>query len=539
MSLETVTPDILRSCRLNTQPDGGMRGNLDGSITIDGMPHKATPDEVIVYREKPAYHTRKTQIQINLLGLEGGRQYVNTRLSRFAGETEIDWIGGKRPDGSVSTGRLQQTHAFPYLGRIASKINQYVFNVPPARADADQEIVKDITRDGQSVNDIMREVSSLSFACGWCWVGIDAPARKDDGTQYSQAEKEEKKIRPYWSVYNPLDVMDWHFDERGELAWIKTRRISYDDSIPTTNPTQKQVITLWEKGKATEFWVEKSPDLRFTTGMRVKIRKVEIPLTDSKGKAMTVVPFVLAGTPSSKSVPFDDLESINRTIMDLGSVDRANFFNTNYPQLVLPASLLQRSVQDGYAKNAADVGKLILGFKYPIMLDKDDPEPKYLTPNASNLKEGSERVSSLKRELFEVVGLALEQGSRQVASAEAKAWDFLDVASVMSARAELLEEVEVKILKIMQAWDKSFEPWEPKYNRDFDLGNFKDEIAALIMAGNTPMPVELSRELLKKLVDRLDRIGSSIGEEAKIAIMKAIETFDPDAVLNNLALPTP
>ena len=540
MSIESDTAQsILRSCSLNSQPQGSMRGYLDGTIVLSGMPMNASPDEVIVYREKPVYRDRKTQLQINMLGLEGGRPYVSSRLSRFAGETQIDWIGGKRPDGSVSTGRLQQTHAFPYLGRIASKINQYVFNTPPVRENADEAVLKDITRDGQSVNDLMREVSDLVFACGWCWIGVDAPAVKDDGSPYTQAEKEAKKIRPYWQVYSPLDVMDWSFDEQGALEWIKTRRVHYDDSQPMTKPVAQNVVTLWEKGLATEYWIIESKDRRYANGVRVKIKKNVIPLTDASGRPMTVVPFVLAGEIANKPMAFDDLESINRTIMDLGSVDRANFFNSNYPQLVLPASLLQRAVQDGYAKNISEVGKLILGFKYPIMLEKDDPTPTYLMPSTANLDSGSNRVSSLKRELFEVVGLALEQESRQVASAEAKAWDFLDVASVMSARAELLQDTEAKALALTEAWDASFTAWEPKYNRDFDVGNFSEEISALIMAGNMPMPAELSRELLKKLMDRLDRIGSSSSADEKQIILDAIAGFDPDAAFAGLAMPPP
>lgn len=526
---------FLSGCTLKSNPDESLRGYIDGRITgANGMPNKPTAQDVIIYREKPEYKSRKKQMRINLLGLEGGRQYVNARLSRFAGETEIDWIGGTRPDGSRSTGRLQQTHAFPYLGRIAGKINQYVFSAAPNRTEADANILKDITRDGKSVNDLMRQVSDYVFACKWCWIGIDAPARKDDGTEYTLAEKEQLKIRPYWQVYSPLDVLDWHFSEQGELVWIKTQRVQYDDSNPMTVPTPKRVISLWEKGKVTEFTLLERRDRRYSGGQRtsVEVNEIELTLKDR-------VPFVLCGDPSAKPTAFDDLESINRTIMDLGSVDRANFFNANYPQLVLPASLMQRSVQDGYAKNITEVARLILGFKYPITLDKDDPEPKYLMPDSAALKGGSERVSSLKRELFEVVGLALEQESRQVASAESKAWDFMDVAAVMKARAETLEDAESKAVAISEAWDGDFKGWEPVYNRDFDIGNFKDEIAALVMAGNMPMPHEVNKAVVKKLVDRLDRIGTQISSEDKELLFAAINEWEEGGVSADLALPAP
>ena len=91
MSIESDTAQsILRSCSLNSQPNGSMRGYIDGTIVLSGMPINATPDEVIVYREKPVYRDRKTQLQINTLGLEGGRPYVSSRLSRFAGGISSD-----------------------------------------------------------------------------------------------------------------------------------------------------------------------------------------------------------------------------------------------------------------------------------------------------------------------------------------------------------------------------------------------------------------------------------------------------------------
>ena len=529
----------LSKCHLNQDSGESLRGYMDGTISnYDGMPNNPTPEEIIIYREKPCYSKRKRQLAINKLGLEGGRPYVEARLSRFAGETKIDWVGGCRPDGSESTGRLQQTHAFPYLARIAGKINQYVFSTEPQREGANVDVLKDITRDGRAINDLMREVSDLDFSCAWCWIGVDAPARKPDGTQYTQAEKEAQKIRPYWQVYHALDVLDWKFDEQGELIWLKSQRWEYEDSNPATLPKAQRVITLWERGKATEFRITERKDGRYRGGSKVQIDTEEFPLTDNLGRLMTKVPFVMIGNASARPIAFDDLESINRTIMDLGSVDRANIFNSVYAQLVLPASLMTRMQSESYTNAAEELGKLVLGYKYPILMEEGDPEPKYLMPDASSLEVIPKRVQELKSDLFEVVGLALEQQSRQVASAEAKAWDFLDVAAVMTARAELLEDAERKAVNLSVAWDDTFEAWEPKYNRDFDVGDFQAEIAAIVMAGNMSVPDSVSKMLTRKLVQRADRIGSQLTPEELEVILDDIESWTPGS-MNLLATPEP
>ena len=531
--------DYFNSCTLNANPDAQLRGWIDGTITdAGGLPLNPTATDIIVYRQKPALKMRKKQLTINLLGLEGGRPYVDTRLSRFSGETIIDWVGGTRPDGSASTGRLQQTHSFPYLGRIDGKINQFVFQTPPAREGGDIEVIKDISRDSKSVNDLMRQASSYRFACKWCWIMVDAPARKEDGSAYTVAEKKEQKIRPYWRILSPLDVMDWSFDARGVLQWIKTIEIDYDDSDPTALPSPRRVIKLWEIGKCTKYTIVDKKDRRYTrsAGTRTQVETEEIPLTDDKGNAMAVVPFVLVGEADAKPTAFDDLESINRTIMDLGSVDRANFFNCNYPQLVLPKSLLQTMQMDGYGSVAEEIGRLLLGYKYPIMVDKDDVTPSYLIPDASALKGGSERLASLKRDLFEVTGLALEQESRQVASAESKQWDFQDVSAVMTARAETLEDAETRAVAISKAWDSEFEGWAPAYNRKFDIGNLKDELAALVMAGNISGPPAYHRLIVKKIIDRVNRIGSQPSQEEIDELAEELKTWNPNELL---ALPEP
>lgn len=530
--------NYLNDCHLNTNPHESLRGYIDGTISYDnGMPLNPTPDEIVVFREKPSLKIRKKQLTINLLGLEGGRPYVNARLSMYSAESQIDLYGGTRPDGVRSTGRLQQTHSFPYLGRINMKINQHVFGDGPKREGGDEGVIKDITRDGKSVNDVMRELSSMYFACKWCWLMVDAPPAKSEDEEYTVQEIEDNKVRPYWSVVSPLNVLDWYFDATGRLVWIKTQEWEYDDSQADTLKEPKRVIKLWEAGKVTKYTIDSSADRRYRTGQRLSINKEEIPMLDSKGAPMKVVPFILVGQADAKPHTFDDLESINRTIMDLGSVDRASFFNSNYAQLVLPKSIMQTMAQDNYASVAEDIGRLIVGYKYPIMAEKDDVDPKYLMPPSANLTAGSERVTQLKKELFEVVGLSLETDSRQVASAEAKAWDFQDVAAVMKERAELLEDVETKAIAISEAWDPDFDAWNVTYNRDFDIGNFKDEMSTLIMAGNSPLPLSVQRLIVELIVERLDRLGTPITDEKKEEIQLEIASWNPDGAIASILDP--
>ena len=466
-------------------------------------------------RENPHYSARKWQMNTNIMAVEGGRPYVDARLTRYAGESKIDWVGGTRSDGSRVTGRLQQSHSFPYPRRISDKLNQYVFNQEPARDGIDESFKLDASADGSSINDLMIQANDFRTSCGWCWIGVDMPDIGD--APISQADVRSQKIRPYWSIYSPLEVKDWKFDAIGNLLWLITEGMEYESTIPTVQPQTVKVRRIWTKGA-----------VQVIKSVKNKEGKWEIRSREDKVRAYQPIPFVLVGETFSGGYAFDDIESINRSIMDLESVNRANFFRSSYPQMVLPESVLQ-NVADSYGTDVAGASELVFGMNYPILVSEGDISPFYLMPDASALKAPREEIQSLKKNMFDSVGLMLQNDSKQVASAESKAWDFLDVAQVMKARAQILEDAETRAAKITNEMDRSIPLWTPVYNRDFDIGDFEQEISALIMTVNAPMPVEMSRLILEKIVNRLDRIGSGMSDEQREVVLDAIKNFDPNA----------
>ena len=476
---------------------------------------QSAEQKLIQERQHIVYKARHDQLKINILGLYGGRPYVENRLSRFAGESKIDWEGGARSDGSPVTGRMQQAHAVPNLGRIAGKINQYVLGKPAIREGLTSEIQQDITTSGESINVFMAQVNSLITACRWCWIGIDAPAIEAP-EKISKADKEAQKIRPYWTLYRPTQVVDWYIDQQGVPQWVLTDIIQYDGIDPKEAATTTHVRELWTPGLMTRYIYD--DDGKTITNQE----EIEISF---KGPG---VPFVPAGLISAEPYAFDDLESINRTMMDLESCNRQNFFNTVFPQMKVPVSVLE-TLTDKFSVTAEEAVSMILGYNYPIFLEKDDKDPGYIMPDASAIGKMREEITGLKKELYDTVGLMLQQESRQVASADAKAWDFLDIQQVMTERARLLEDAERKASAISHSWDNEFPEWSPEYNKEFDIANLPAEIKAIVEAMGVSMPEELSRFGLKKLFDRIKRIGTGeLTPEEEEEILEAIAVFASD-----------
>ena len=488
---------------------GDVRNPAKNTLTIN-----KEPDAYELKREHYIISERGKQLGINLVGLEGGRKYVTKRLSRFAGESKIDWEGGSRGDGVKVTGRKQQSHSFPYLRRIADKIDQYVFSEAPVRDGIPPEILEDASADGQSLNSLMKQANDYVTACKWCWIGVDAPSYEG---QVSVKQKASQKIRPYIQVYSPLAVRDWKFDAIGKLEWLITECFETVTSDVMTEPQEYRVRRIWTRGACR------------TVYMQLRDNKWTVKSDEERSLSYAGVPFVPVGKIDDRCHTFDDIESINRTIMDLESVNRANFFKRCYPQLVLPVDCL-RNMADTYQATGKEAAELVIGMNYPILVGKDDVTPQYLMPSGADMTALRSELQQLKANMFDSVGLMLQRESKQIASGESKAWDFLDVAQVMSARAGILEEAERKVADIIAAWDSTVQGWVPVYNRDFDVGDFQQEINALVMAGNVPMPAEMSRAVLQKLMDRIDRVGASLEPEQRKIIKDAIDGFDPTAI---------
>jgi hypothetical protein len=497
-------------------------GNIIGKL-ITASPFAKRPQsnnefEQIANSLHPTLKARREQIGINLLGVDGGRRYVEARLSRFSAETKIEWEGGNRADGSKVTGRKDRSHNVPTLGRLVSKVNQYVFSEPPVRDGAEPDVIDSITNAGQSVDDLMKRVNRYVIAAGWCWLGVDAPDLPE-GMILDAETKSRYKIRPYWKLYSPLDVVNWSISPTGFVNWCITQGHIMVDGGPRVGVNRVKVRILWEPGKVTVY--NYSEDGKTITDSQSIDTKLDF------------VPLFPVGLISDEPMPFDDLESINRSIMDLESCNRENYFKAVYPQRYMPASAIENANQ-AYNKEGAEIGAAIVGLGYPILINPDDKEPGIIMPPADALKGMRDEITSLKGEMYETFGFALRHQTRQVESAEAKAWDHLDVEKVMRESAQRLEAAEKKAVEMSVAYDSEFPAWEPSYNTTFDIGDFTNEIQGIVMASAVSMPDSMARELRVKLLDRIDRIGARIEPEVREQILSDLSTWGPVADMQRI-----
>jgi hypothetical protein len=485
--------------------------------------------KLIGKRHHQTYDARSWQMYVNILGgMKGGREYVDERLCRYGAETTLSFEGGNREDGSTIHGRRDQTHAVPRLRRLVDKINQYVISPEIVREGCPDEICEDIDRQGSSVDDVMRKVNDYLTTCGWAWIGIDAPAIPE-GRQgdVSIREKEEEKLRPYWTAYSPLAVVDWKVGDDGRLEWLITETEQYVADDPFEEPKTQTIRKLWERGRIRTYAVDTKDDS--------KTSKI-----DDKQISYNGVPFILVGEISPDGQIFDDLESVNRSIMNLGSVSQQNLKDGCYPQMYLPARAVEIA-SEKFSVSAEETLKMIRGFKYPILLEDGDPTPGYVEMTSSSYEPLRKEQDALKKDMHETYGLMLAQETKAAVAAESKAWDFIDINAVMRERASKLQKAETQAAAISHTWDPTFPEWKPIYPTAFDVHNFNTEIDAIIKGEPLTMPDSLRRFQVRAYFHALDSMFSSLlDDDQRQKIVDDIEAFsDSAAPASAFSIPEP
>lgn len=479
----------------------------------------------ITSRENAILAKRKQKLILNRLAYLGGEDYVRARLWRAPNESMLSWEGRSfsQSYGEWSTGRRDRAVCHREGGRIADKINQYIFSVPVDRQGVASDFERMASVDGRSLSEVWQEVSTAITLCGWCWVAIVKPAAPEGATL---ADVERLGLGPKLAVLYPWEVADWAFDSTGHLKWAITEAQTVRNDDPRVEAKEVKIRTLWERVDGEVRWTSYENDKEVGDG--VFGRNVDIPL-------------VPVGRISGDPWWFDEVESEQAQLMNLASLHAENLSRTVYPQLILPAGAVDavesRLVErDGSGGSVIEVVKeLSRSADTPIVeTGEDKGVTRYIQPNASDLNAIPETISKERAALFDRVGLALfNREQRQIQTAESKAFDHLDTSATLRQRADLLEDAEKRVVAQMAGMD-GFQAYEPKWNRDFDVSDTTGDAQALVQVGNLPGLTLTQRKVLLKAATEVLASIAPIGEEDRSAIETEIGELTDDTGMPTL-----
>lgn len=494
-----------------------------------------TPEEVVTTRQHAIYAARCRQQTLNIKAWRGGYPYIDARLHRAPNESDLSWFGASgNTDTAALTlaagagvGRKARAHLVNDAGRIVAKINQYLFAKEATRDGIDKVWAQDVTATGLTIGQFWQTASEHFTVAGWCWLGVDrmAPA-VDPATgrvrERTLAEREAAGDRVHWSVWPATDIVDWRFDKDGNVLWLVAQDGEYDNADPFTDAVETKTRTLWRRGAggAGATWV------RYEAG--------EKPRLLAQGQISSArVPFIALGVPSALPWWFDDVEGIQAALLNLTSLHHENLVKSVYPQLVIPEgafrNLQTRLMERVGAENGERVTQLIRelvrGLDHPFVESVDDKgTTRYLQPSAADLEAIPQQQERLRRQLFDMVGLALfNRESRQVQSAESKQFDHLDTAATLRNRALLMQEAEAKLVALTTEVDNAFNTYSPAWPTDFDVPNTSEDVASLIQLANFAELTPGMRKRLNKTALRLMDQIDTIPDEERTELLEEIE----------------
>ena len=455
--------------------------------------------QALIKRRHPLYEDTKAHWEFLELTYNGGREWFKQNVHRYLKEGDIEF-----------SGRLDRAYRFNHTREVVDLLNKYLFKQNITRSlDAPPSVAKfweKTTRNGLSIKDFARQISKKTSIFGRIAIVIDnnAPA---DVSKMSKAEAEKLDIRTYAYIVPPDQILDHSSDEGGELNWILLKEIRRDDSDPLGSSGKEEIFyRLWTRKQ----WI------LLTVKSVGRIKRVEI--VDQNDHDLGVVPVVLAD-----NIVSDDLYVTPSLIDDIAYLDKAvgNYLSNldaiiqdqTFSQLAMPAQNLMPG-DDDYNK-LMDVGTKRI-FVYD---GENGAVPFYLSPDVKQAGILLEVINKIINEIYHTVGLAGERTKQDNSqgidnsSGVAKAYDFERVNALLAAKADSLEIVENKIVKIVALWNgeegKLADEGFVSYPDNFDTRGLYDEfdLAARLMLIDAPDAVrqEQMRILLDKMFPQLKK----------------------------------
>jgi len=454
----------------------------------------------LIERRHPEYVENVDHWEFMEETYEGGREWFKENIFRYIKEGDTEFAD-----------RLTRAYRFNHSREVVDLLNKYLFKQVIQRNDTDApQSVKDFwkksTRNGLGIKDFSRQVSKKSSIYGRIGIVIDNTAGAAAGPVVSKADEKKVGVRTYAYIVGPEQLLDYAFDTEGELEWALISECTRDDADPMeSSGAEIERFRLWTK-----------QDWKLFQEIKEGRKKV-VKLVAEGNHGLGIVPVVLADniiTDEEYCAPalIDDIAYLDRAVGNYLSNLDAIIQDQTFSQLAMPAQNVLPG-EDNYTKLTE------MGTKRIFLYDgESNTQPFYLSPDPKQAQMILAVINKIINEIYHTVGLAGERTKQDNAlgidnsSGVAKAYDFERVNALLAAKADSLEVIENKIIKIVAKWngeDDKLEKDLVSYPDNFDTRGLYDEfdIAARLMLIDAPETVrqEQMRAVLDKLFPQLGK----------------------------------
>lgn len=499
----------------------GQTDVIDPKEATNPVAYSGAPDDILlefIKRRHPTYESKTKHWSFLDSCYEGGREW-------FDGENIFRYV--KEGDQEYKA-RVSRAYRFNHSREVVDLVNKYLFKQNITRNEEDapnsvKEFWKNSSKSGLKVGDLSRQISLRSSVQGRIGVVID---NNNSVAVLSKAEQKKNNIRCYAYIVKPEQILDYAFDDDGQLLWIKLAEIKRDDANPILSTGEQKIqYRLWTRNDWTLFEVVKEG------------RKQRVVVVASQVHALGRVPVVLVDNVISdrkydSPALIDDIAYLDRAVANYLSNIDAIIQDQTYSQLAMPAQ--------GVLPGEKAYDKLIeMGTKRIFLFDGEAGQvPFYLSPDVKQAELILSVINKIINEIYHTVGLAGERTKQDNAigidnsSGVAKAYDFEKVNALLSAKAHSLENAENEIASIVALWNGESIKENidlVSYPDNFDTRGLYDEfeIAGKLMLVGAPD--EVRREQMASLIDKL---FPQLTERLKKAIKKELVDWPPKEELS-------
>jgi hypothetical protein len=462
-----------------------------------------TDFEYLFKREHPVYSKNKAVWKRSAQAYSGGISYIEQALIKHVSEIDLEFQE-----------RRHRAYYFNYPRKIARLITHYVLSNDPQRHNADSGMIEDFSRDGLRTNEVMRQFSTLLNVYGSAWMLIEMPRFEGE---IDPERKQRERLRPYAIAVSPLSVIDWAYGGDGRLAWALIEENTCNNDNVFEPPVYRKCRRLWTRDEWTLF--EKDRD------------SGKVVLRERGSHNLGVVPLVHSveadGFGMDANHWFEDIVRISDAILNNESEAQMNIVKQMFGLLIISENFVRsarqpRTQTDAENDNSPKFSHILARSAAIWEGTEEKGISRYISPSGTETKHIREENINLKKEMFDIVGMAVQRESPSSQTAESKAWDHQNVKQFLVSRVDILEQAELKCWELMNLWDATIKAPEVVYNREFSVVNLKESIDTLLGLNNIPAGNEYRREISRAAVSVLEKI-KKIPPESRKTILAEIE----------------
>lgn len=447
--------------------------------------------KALIARRHPEYEEKIEHWKFLEETYEGGRGWFEDNIFRYIKEGDQEYAD-----------RVLRCYRFNHSREVVDLINKYLFKQNITRSEDAPESVKAFwkkaTKSGLSITEFMRQASKQTSMQGRIGIVVDTTAPA--GKILSKADEKAAGVRTYAYAVGPEQLLDYSFDQDGQLNWVLIRECVRDDADPfESSGEEKDRFRLWSK-KGWKLYEEQ------TQG-----RRKVVVLIEEGDYEIGVVPVILADhiindEDYESPAMIDDIAYLDRAVANYLSNLDAIIQDQTFSQLAMPAQNVLPG-EDNYTKLVE------MGTKRVFLYDGEGgAAPFYLSPDVKQAELIVTVINKIIGEIYHTVGLAGERTKQDNAmgidnsSGVAKAYDFERVNALLAAKADSLEAIENKIAYLVALWngeETRIKDDIVSYPDNFDTRGLYDEfdIAARLMLIDAPDTIR--REQMMMVLDKL------------------------------------